>query len=491
MKQIFRISILELVITFCVARVEEDYGVICGVEVKETDPWAGMNHYGGNNHMCECMQKMTLTCSREFLDSLVGSPELPGKCCKKLVSMGSHCVDTLAGKLGSQTPRYASVAMLTSIEINQNLYNRAGQATYSDPMQLWDKTTGNITDFNTHLTFIKLIQGLSFEGQPYADGIVFFMAPFGSGIPDDTAWDGLGLAEKTEILNSTSNPFIAVEFDTYINDWDPRKDHVGTDVNSRKSVANTALFCSIFDGRTNDAWISYNSTTKKGVASFLLWKKKKLEDANDLELENGRGAIRFSFEDSIRATNGFADKPGQGGFGEVCKGLASALFYLHEECDQCVLHRVIKSINVMFDANFEAKLGDFGLARLVDHDKGSQTTVPAGTMGYMPPGSVIAAKASKGSDIYSFGIVALELACGRKPSVPTSKLSRVVIVDWVWELYNGGSLLEAAAPKLFGEYDEVQIEEMLRTVDLWCVHPQSDCGGDLIRKVTQVPNFEA
>ncbi|KAM1041683.1 hypothetical protein TB2_030380 [Malus domestica] len=53
----------------------------------------------------------------------------------------------------------------------------------------------------------------------------------------------------------------------------------------------------------------------------------------------------------------------------IAQGLASGLFYLHEEWEQCVLHRDIKSSNIMLDSNFNAKLGDFGLARLVDHGK--------------------------------------------------------------------------------------------------------------------------
>ena len=84
----------------------------------------------------------------------------------------------------------------------------------------------------------------------------------------------------------------------------------------------------------------------------------------------------------------------------IARGLALALLYLHEEWEQCVLHRDIKSSNVMLDSNFNAKLGDFGLARLVDHEKGSQTTTLAGTMAYMAPEYVILGRASKESDIY-------------------------------------------------------------------------------------------
>ncbi|KAL7227544.1 hypothetical protein ACSBR1_022407 [Camellia fascicularis] len=100
---------------------------------------------------------------------------------------------------------------------------------------------------------------------------------------------------------------------------------------------------------------------------------------------------------------------------KIAQGLASALLYLHEEWEQCVVHRDVKSSNVMLDSNFNAKLGDFGLARLVDHGKDSQTTILAGTRGYMAPECLITGKANKELDVYSFGVVALEIACGRKP----------------------------------------------------------------------------
>ena len=117
----------------------------------------------------------------------------------------------------------------------------------------------------------------------------------------------------------------------------------------------------------------------------------------------------------------------------IAQGLASVLLYLHEEWEQCVLHRDIKSSNVMLDSNFNAKLGDFGLARLVDHEKGSQTMTLAGTIGYMAPECVISGRASKESDIYiySFGVVALEIACGRKPINPNAKEDEKIMLEWV------------------------------------------------------------
>ena len=107
------------------------------------------------------------------------------------------------------------------------------------------------------------------------------------------------------------------------------------------------------------------------------------------------------------------------------------MLYLHEEWEQCVLHRDIKSSNVMLDSNFNAKFRDFGPVGIVDHEKGSQTTALAGTMGYMAPECVISSRAIKQSDIYSFGVVALEIACGRKPINPNAKEGEIIMLEWV------------------------------------------------------------
>ncbi|XP_020114332.1 L-type lectin-domain containing receptor kinase IX.1-like [Ananas comosus] len=150
----------------------------------------------------------------------------------------------------------------------------------------------------------------------------------------------------------------------------------------------------------------------------------------------------------------------------IAQGLASALFYLHNEWEQCVVHRDIKSSNVMLDSLFNAKLGDFGLARLIDHSRGSQTTVLAGTIGYLAPECFITGKASKESDIFSFGVVLLEIACGRKALEP----GKVSLIEWVWDLYGRGGILEAADERLNGEFEQCEMECLL-VVGLCCAHP--------------------
>ncbi|BAT02220.1 L-type lectin-domain containing receptor kinase IX.1 [Oryza sativa Japonica Group] len=174
---------------------------------------------------------------------------------------------------------------------------------------------------------------------------------------------------------------------------------------------------------------------------------------------------------------------------KITIGVASALLYLHEEWEQCVVHRDVKPSNVMLDSGFNAKLGDFGLARLVDHDRGSQTTVIAGTMGYMAPECVTTGKASKETDVYSFGILALEIACGRRPVVPKEDNDRISLVQWVWDLYGRNEILNAIDGRLDGEFEEREVISLM-VVGLWCAHPDYNIRPS-IRQVISVLKFEA
>lgn len=135
----------------------------------------------------------------------------------------------------------------------------------------------------------------------------------------------------------------------------------------------------------------------------------------------------------------------------IAIGLASALTYLHQECEQQVIHRDIKTSNVMLDGNFNARLGDFGLARLMDHDKSPVSTLTAGTMGYLAPEYLHYGKATEKTDVFSYGVVMLEVACGRRPIEREQESQKMLnLVDWVWELYGQGKIIEAADKRLNG-----------------------------------------
>ncbi|KAF3792077.1 putative cysteine-rich receptor-like protein kinase 39 [Nymphaea thermarum] len=152
---------------------------------------------------------------------------------------------------------------------------------------------------------------------------------------------------------------------------------------------------------------------------------------------------------------------------KVVVGLARAVHYLHEECEQYIVHRDIKLTNVMVDAEFNARLGDFGLARVVDHGLSPRTTENVvGTKGYWAPEYVFKGKASRQSDVYSFGVVLLEITTGQKATKPRGDQS---LVEWIWELYGRRTLMEAADQRLNSRFDRRQMQRTME-VGLWCVH---------------------
>jgi hypothetical protein len=157
----------------------------------------------------------------------------------------------------------------------------------------------------------------------------------------------------------------------------------------------------------------------------------------------------------------------------IVTGLAHALDYLHDGCDKRVLHRDVKASNIMLDSDFTPKLGDFGLARMVDQTEKTHhsTKEIAGTPGYMAPESFLVGRATMEMDIYAFGVLVLEVACGRKNGgfngVQKSKSS---VVDWVWELYRCDQVLDAADQRLEGSFVEEEMASVM-LLGLACCHP--------------------
>uniref|UniRef100_N1R3W1 non-specific serine/threonine protein kinase n=1 Tax=Aegilops tauschii TaxID=37682 RepID=N1R3W1_AEGTA len=129
---------------------------------------------------------------------------------------------------------------------------------------------------------------------------------------------------------------------------------------------------------------------------------------------------------------------------KIILGLGSALRYLHTEFDQCVLHGDIKPDNILLDSSLSTKLADFGLARLVDHGAGPQTTkIIKGTPWYIDPEFIHLHHRTPEADIYSFGVVLLEVVSGKHPGM--GKKERVnddPLLICVWDLYEKGTILK-------------------------------------------------
>ncbi|CAI0457413.1 unnamed protein product [Linum tenue] len=153
----------------------------------------------------------------------------------------------------------------------------------------------------------------------------------------------------------------------------------------------------------------------------------------------------------------------------IAKDLGSGLLYLHGGCTECVLHRDIKPANVLLDSRLRAKLSDFGLARVVGHDDRSQSLI-SGSEGYLAHEVLETGKSTKHSDVFSFGVVALQIVSGKPAYVINNSTQRRHIVEWAWGLYGEGHVQAVVDPKLHGVFVEEQVR-LLVQVALHCTHP--------------------
>lgn len=151
---------------------------------------------------------------------------------------------------------------------------------------------------------------------------------------------------------------------------------------------------------------------------------------------------------------------------KVAFGAARGLAYLHEDCHPRIIHRDIKSSNILLDNNFDAQVSDFGLAKLTSDANTHVSTRVMGTLGYMAPEYASTGKLTEKSDVFSFGVVLLELVTGRKSVDTTQPLGEESLVEWartVLMQVNGEEDLELLAdPSLKGVYDRNKMFRMVQ-----------------------------
>ncbi|KAJ0007735.1 hypothetical protein Pint_29479 [Pistacia integerrima] len=151
---------------------------------------------------------------------------------------------------------------------------------------------------------------------------------------------------------------------------------------------------------------------------------------------------------------------------KIARGTSCGLAYMHRICEPHIVHRDIKSSNILLDDKFEAHLADFGLSRLILPYHTHVTTELVGTLGYIPPEYGQAWVATLRGDMYSFGVVMLELLTGKRPvEVFKPKLSRE-LVGWVQQMRSEGKQDQVFDPIIRGKgFDE----EMLQVLDVACM----------------------
>ncbi|KAH9779336.1 putative leucine-rich repeat receptor-like serine/threonine-protein kinase [Citrus sinensis] len=151
----------------------------------------------------------------------------------------------------------------------------------------------------------------------------------------------------------------------------------------------------------------------------------------------------------------------------ICLGIARGLAYLHGESRIKIVHRDIKATNVLLDKDLNPKISDFGLAKLDEEDDTHISTRVAGTIGYMAPEYATRGHLTEKADVYSFGIVALEIVSGRSNVFSRTKEDKIYLLDWALVLKEQGNLMELVDTDLGSNFDKEQLMVMIN-VALLC-----------------------
>ncbi|KAK4712319.1 hypothetical protein R3W88_006832 [Solanum pinnatisectum] len=152
----------------------------------------------------------------------------------------------------------------------------------------------------------------------------------------------------------------------------------------------------------------------------------------------------------------------------IAIGAARGLLYLHEQCDPKIIHRDVKAANILLDDFCEAVVGDFGLAKLLDHQDSHVTTAVRGTVGHIAPEYLSTGQSSEKTDVFGFGILLLELITGMR-AIEFGKAAnqKGVMLDWVRKIHQEKKLDVLVDKDLRTNYDRIELEEMVQ-VALLC-----------------------
>lgn len=161
----------------------------------------------------------------------------------------------------------------------------------------------------------------------------------------------------------------------------------------------------------------------------------------------------------------------------ICMGTACGLAFLHEEAEPHIVHRDIKASNILLDENINPKIGDFGLAKLFPENVTHVSTRVAGTVGYLAPEYALLGQLTKKADVYSFGVLILEIISGKSSSKAAFGENLLVLVEWTWKLREEERLLEIVDPEM-PEYPEDEVMRFIK-VALFCTQAASNQRPDM------------
>ncbi|CAN6343811.1 unnamed protein product [Urochloa humidicola] len=152
---------------------------------------------------------------------------------------------------------------------------------------------------------------------------------------------------------------------------------------------------------------------------------------------------------------------------KICIGVANGLTYLHEEVRPPIVHRDIKASNILLDRNLSPKIADFGLAKFFPGNMTHISTRVAGTLGYLAPEYAIRGQLTRKADVYSFGVLLLEIVSGRCHTDPRLPLEDQFLLEKVWTLYESGDLESIIDRTVQRDFDTEEARQLLK-IGLLC-----------------------
>ncbi|KAI3861949.1 hypothetical protein MKW98_018232, partial [Papaver atlanticum] len=152
---------------------------------------------------------------------------------------------------------------------------------------------------------------------------------------------------------------------------------------------------------------------------------------------------------------------------KICKGIARGLAFLHEEVRPHIIHRDIKASNILLDKDLIPKIADFGLAKLMPPNATHVSTRVAGTIGYLAPEYAIRGQVTRKADIYSFGVLMLEIVSGRCNRNSKLPIGEQDLLERTWGLYERGELVMLVDTAMDGDFDAEEACKFLK-ISLLC-----------------------